>query len=184
MIILDAAPSEVSEITAVQLSLIPLSFTHWKSSRFLESFNVMLLLWTVDGEKSKSLPIVLMSLICCQTADSRSSRPFLDAAFVPNHNYNQPLTSPVWNPSLFYQFSWLLAISCPVPNPCWKVLQVWMTGKAVDLLMKWSRPEKTWNILCSCCLHWNTSLGKFRNPYFYLLFHTVPTFWFWVVYAW
>ncbi len=65
------------------------------------------------------------------------------------------------------------------PNFFWNVLQVWMTGKDVYLQMTWSWPDKTWNILCSYCLQWNTSQSKFRNHYFLFLFaffHTVPTF--------
>ncbi len=41
MTILDAVPPEGSEITVVQLRLAPLSFMHWNSSRFLESFNFL-----------------------------------------------------------------------------------------------------------------------------------------------
>ncbi len=52
----------------------------------------------------------------------------------------------------------------------WNVLQVWMTGKDVYLQMTWSWPDKTWNILCSYCLQWNTSQSKFRNHYFLFLF--------------
>ncbi len=56
------------------------------------------------------------------------------------------------------------------PNFFWNVLQVWMTGKDVYLQMTWSWPDKTWNILCSYCLQWNTSQSKFRNHYFLFLF--------------
>ncbi len=56
------------------------------------------------------------------------------------------------------------------PNFFWNVLQVWMTGKDVYLQMTWSWPDKTWNILCSYCLQWNTSQSKFRNYYFLFLF--------------
>ncbi len=59
-----------------------------------------------------------------------------------------------------------------------------MTGKDVYLQMTWSWPDKTWNILCSYCLQWNTSQSKFRNHYFlfYLLFPYGPNFfWFGVV---
>ncbi len=56
------------------------------------------------------------------------------------------------------------------PNFFWNVLQVWMTGKDVYLQMTWSWPDKTWNILCSYCLQWNTSQNKFRNHYFLFLF--------------
>ncbi len=40
----------------------------------------------------------------------------------------------------------------------------------VYLQMTWSWPDKTWNILCSYCLQWNTSQSKFRNHYFLFLF--------------
>ncbi len=56
------------------------------------------------------------------------------------------------------------------PNFFWNVLQVWMTGKDVYLQTTWSWPDKTWNILCSYCLQWNTSQSKFRNHYFLFLF--------------
>ncbi len=72
--------------------------------------------------------------------------------------------------SLFSQFTSLLALNCSCPNFFWNVLQVWMTGKDVYLQMTWSRPDKTWNILCSYCLQWNTSQSKFRNHYFLFLF--------------
>ncbi len=72
--------------------------------------------------------------------------------------------------SLFNQFTSLLAINCSCPNFFWNVLQVWMTGKDVYLQMTWSWPDKTWNILCSYCLQWNTSQSKFRNHYFLFLF--------------
>ncbi len=56
-----------------------------------------------------------------------------------------------------------------------------MTGKDVYLQMTWSWPDKTWNILCSYCLQWNTSQSKFRNHYFLFFIcvfwqYTVPTF--------
>ncbi len=64
------------------------------------------------------------------------------------------------------------------PNFFWNVLQVWMTGKDVYLQMTWSWPDKTWNILCSYCLQWNTSQSKFSNHYFlfYLRFPYCPNF--------
>ncbi len=107
MTILDAVPPEGLEITVGQFRLAPLSFTHWNSSRFLESFNYVMHCWR-------------------------------------------------WN--------------CSCPNFFWNVLQVWMTGKDVYLQMTWSWPDKTWNILCSYCLQWNTSQSKFRNHYFLFLF--------------
>ncbi len=62
------------------------------------------------------------------------------------------------------------ALNCSCPNFFWNVLQVWMTGKDVYLQITWSWPDKTWNILCSYCLQWNTSQSKFRNHYFLFLF--------------
>ncbi len=70
----------------------------------------------------------------------------------------------------FNQFTSLLALNCSCPNFFWNVLQVWMTGKDVYLQMTWNWPDKTWNILCSYCLQWNTSQSKFRNHYFLFLF--------------
>ncbi len=87
--------------------------------------------------------------------------------------------------SLFNQFTSLLALNCSCPNFFWNVLQVWMTGKDVYLQMTWSWPDKTWNILCSFCLQWNTSQSKFRNHYFLFLFlypYCPNFFWFGVVY--
>ncbi len=184
MTILDAVPPEGSEITVVQLRLAPLSFTHWNSSRFLESFDYVMHCW---GEISKSLPIflwgtlflnisIIFSRICWQTGDPRP-------IFAPNGLdlswmlllYQIIITITCWHQlfqitSLFNQFTSLLALNCSCPNFFWNVLQVWMTGKDVYLQMTWSWPDKTWNILCSYCLQWNTSQSKFRNHYFLFLF--------------
>ncbi len=60
--------------------------------------------------------------------------------------------------------------------------QKWNVGKDVYLQMTWSWPDKTWNILCSYCLQWNTSQSKFRNHFFFLRFPYCPNFfWFGVV---
>ena len=64
MTVLDAAPSEGSEITGVQLRLALLSFTHWNSSRFLQCFNEI---FTVEGEICKSLPIFLWRTLFLNT---------------------------------------------------------------------------------------------------------------------
>ncbi len=128
MTILDAVPPEGSEITVVQLRLAPLSFTHWNSSRFLESFNYVMHCWRWNIQISSYLS--LRNIV----------------------------------------FTSLLALNCSCPNFFWNVLQVWMTGKDVYLQMTWSWPDKTWNILCSYCLQWNTSQSKFRNHYFLFLF--------------
>ncbi len=198
MTILDAVPSEGSEITVVQLRLAPLSFTHWNSSRFLESFNYVMHCWRWNIQ---SLPIflwgtlflnisIIFSRICWQTGDPRPifAPKGLDFSWMLLL-YQIIITITCWhqlfqNTSLFNQFTSLLALNCSCPNFFWNVLQVWMTGKDVILQMTWSWPDKTWNILCSYCLQWNTSQSKFRNHYFlfYLRFPYCPNFfWFGVV---
>ncbi len=145
------------------------------------------MLCTVEGEISKSLPIflwgtlflnisIIFSRICWQTGDPRP-------IFAPKGLdlswrlllYQIIITITCWHQlfqitSLFNQFTSLLALNCSCPNFFWNVLQVWMTGKDVYLQMTWSWPDKTWNILCSYCLQWNTSQSKFRNHYFLFLF--------------
>ncbi len=86
MTILDAVPPEGSEITVVQLRLAPLSFTHWNSSRFLESFNYVMHCWRWNIQISffksnlsiKSIFLwgtlflnisIIFSRICWQTGD-------------------------------------------------------------------------------------------------------------------
>ncbi len=195
MRILDAVPPEGSEITVVQLRLAPLSFTHWNSSRFLESFNYVI---AVEGEISKYLPIflwgtlflnisIIFSRICWQTGDPRPifAPKGLDLSWMLLL-YQIIITITCWHQlfqitSLFNQFTSLLALNCSCPNFFCNVLQVWMTGKDVYLQMTWSWPDKTWNILCSYCLQWNTSQSKFRNHYFLFLFAFSNFFWFGVV---
>ncbi len=168
MTILDAVPPEGSEITVVQLRLAPLSFTYWNSSRFL---NLLIMLCTVEGEISKSLPIflwgtlflnisIIFSRICWQTGDPRPifAPKGLDLSWMLLL-YQIIITITCWHQlfqitSLFNQFTSLLALNCSCPNFFWNVLQVWMTGKDVYLQMTWSWPDKTWNILCSYCLQW------------------------------
>ncbi len=184
MTILDAVPPEGSEITVVQLRLVPLSFTHWNSSRFLESFNYVMHCWRWNIQ---SLPIflwgtlflnisIIFSRICWQTGDPRPifAPKGLDLSWMLLL-YQIIITITCWHQlfqitSLFNQFTSLLALNCSCRNFFWNVLQVWMTGKDVYLQMTWSWPDKTWNILCSYCLQWNTSQSKFRNHYFLFLF--------------
>ncbi len=79
MTILDAVPPEGSEITVVQLRLAPLSFTHWNSSRFLESFNYVMHCWRWNIQISSYLSLrnivlnisIIFSRICWQTGDPR-----------------------------------------------------------------------------------------------------------------
>ncbi len=171
--------SEGSEITVVQLRLAPLSFTHWNSSRFLESFNYVMHCWRWIIQISSYLSlrnIVFKHFQMWQTGDPRP-------IFAPKGLglswmlllYQIIITITCWHhlfqiTSLFNQFTSLLALNCSCPNFFWNVLQVWMTGKDVYLQMTWSWSDKTWNILCSYCLQWNTSQSKFRNHYFLFLF--------------
>ncbi len=152
-----------------------------------DSLNLLIMLCTVEGEISKSLPIflwgtlfvnisIIFSGICWQTGDPRPifAPKGLDLSWMLLL-YQIIITITCWhqlfqNTSLFNQFTSLLALYCSCPNFFWNVLQVWMTGKDVYLQMTWSWPDKTWNILCSYCLQWNTSQSKFRNHYFLFLF--------------
>ncbi len=152
-----------------------------------DSLNLLIMLCTVEGEISKSLPIflwgtlflnisIIFSRICLQTGDPRPifAPKELDLSWMLLL-YQIIITITCWHQlfqitSLFNQFTSLLALNCSCPNFFWNVLQVWMTGKDVYLQMTWSWPDKTWNILCSYCLQWNTSQSKFRNHYFLFLF--------------
>ncbi len=173
-----------SEITVVQLRLAPLSFTHWNSSRFLESFNYVMHCWRWNIQISSYLSLrnivfkhfnnFLTYLL--QTGDPRPifAPKGLDLSWMLLL-YQIIITITCWHQlfqitALFNQFTSLLALNCSCPNFFWNVLQVWMTGKDVYLQMTWSWPDKTWNILCSYCLQWNTSQSKFRNHYFLFLF--------------
>ncbi len=148
-----------------------------------DSLNLLIMLCTVEGEISKSLPIflwgtlflnisIIFSRICWQTGDPRPifAPKGLDLSWMLLL-YQIIITITCWHhlfqiTSLFNQFTSLLALNCSCPNFFWNVLQVWMTGKDIYLQMTWSWPDKTWNILCSYCLQWNTSQSKFRNHYF------------------
>ncbi len=152
-----------------------------------DSLNLLIMLCTVEGEISKSLPIflwgtlflnisIIFSRICWQTGDPRPifAPKGLDLSWMLLL-YQIIITITCWHQlfqitSLFNQFTSLLALNCSCPNFFWNVLQVWMTGKDVYLQMTWSWPDKTWNILCSYYLQWNTSQSKFRNHYFLFLF--------------
>ncbi len=152
-----------------------------------DSLNLLIMLCTVEGEISKSLPIflwgtlflnisIIFSRICWQTGDPQPifAPKGLDLSWMLLL-YQIIITITCWHhlfqiTSLFNQFTSLLALNCSCPNFFWNVLQVWMTGKDVYLQMTWSWPDKTWNILCSYCLQWNTSQSKFRNHYFLFLF--------------
>ncbi len=66
------------------------------------------------------------------------------------------------NKSKSQGLSWYGVVSVPLAK-------VTCTSVMAPLMLK-SWPDKTWNILCSYCLQWNTSQSKFRNHYFLFLF--------------
>ncbi len=184
------------EITVVQLRLAPLSFTHWNSSRFLESFNYVMHCWRWNIQISSYLSLrnivfkhfIIFSCICWQTGDPRPifAPKGLDLSWMLllyHHNYNHLLTSTVSKHIIFNQFTLLLALNCSCPNFFWNVLQVWMTGKDVYLQMAWSWPDKTWNFVFILS-QWNTSQINLEITtfFFYLRFPYFPNFfWFGVV---
>ncbi len=183
MTILDAVPPEGSEITVVQLRLAPLSFTHWNSSRFLESFNYVMHCWRWNIQSSSYLSwgtlflniSISFSRICWQTGDPRPifAPKGLDLSWMLLL-YQIIITITCWHhlfqiTSLFNQFTSLLALNRSCPNFFWKCCGLNdRKGCIFTNDMKW--PDKTWNILCSYCLQWNTSQSKFRNHYFLFLF--------------
>ncbi len=183
MTILDAVPLRDQRSRLFSLGLRPCPL---RTEIPPDSLNLLIMLCTVEGEISKSLPVflwgtlflnisIIFSHICWQTGDPRPifAPKGLDLSWMLL--YQIIITITCWHQlfqitSLFNQFTSLLALNCSCPNFFWNVLQVWMTGKDVYLQMTWSWPDKTWNILCSYCLQWNTSQSKFRNYYFLFLF--------------
>ncbi len=159
MRILDAVPPEGSEITVFSLGLRPCPL---RTEIPPDSLNLLIMLCTVEGEISKSLPIflwgtlflnisIIFSRICWQTGDARPifAPKGLDLSWMLLL-YQIIITITCWHhlfqiTSLFNQFTSLLALNCSCPNFFWNVLQVWMTGKDVYLQMTWSWPDKTWN---------------------------------------
>ncbi len=130
MTILDAVPPEGSEITVVQLRLAPLSFTHWNSSRFLESFNYVMHCWRWNIQISSYLSLrtlflnisIIFSRICWQTGDPRPifAPKGLDLSWMLLL-YQIIITITCWHhlfqiTSLFNQFTSLLALNCSCPN--------------------------------------------------------------------
>ncbi len=113
-----------------------------------DSLNLLIMLCTVEGEISKSLPIflwgtlflnisIIFSRICWQTGDPRPifAPKGLDLSWMLLL-YQIIITITCWHQlfqitSLFNQFTSLLALNCSCPNFFWNVLQVWMTGKDV-----------------------------------------------------
>ncbi len=155
------------------------------------------MLFTVEGEISKSLPIFLWGTLFFKhfnnfltylLANWRSSATSLLLRTRLSWMlllYQIIMTITCWHQlfqitSLFNQFTSLLALNCSCPNFFWNVLQVWMTGKDVYLQMTWSWPDKTWNIVCNeIQVKVNLEITTF---FFYLRFPYCPNFfWFGVV---
>ncbi len=183
MTILDAVPPEGSEITVVQLRLAPLSFTHWNSSRFIESFNYVMHCWRWNIQISSYLSLrnivfnisIIFSRICWQTGDPRPifAPKGLDLSWMLLL-YQIIITVTCWHQlfqitSLFNQFTSLLALNCSCPNffgMCCR--SEWQERMYI---YKWHEVDQTKHeIFCSYCLQWNTSHSKFRNHYFLFLF--------------
>ncbi len=188
MTILDAVPPEGSEITVVQLRLAPLSFTHWNSSRFLESFNCYALLWRWNIQISSYLLwgtlflniSIIFSRICWQTGDLGPSLLLkeLDLSWMLLL-YQIIITITCWHQlfqitSLFNQFTSLLALNCSCPNFFWNVLQVWMTGRMY--IYKWHEVDQTKHeIFCVhiVCNEIQVKVNLEITTFFICVFHTV-----------
>ncbi len=119
--------------------------------------------------------IYIFSRICWQTGDPRPifAPKGLDLSWMLLL-YQIIITITCWHQlfqitSLFNQFTSLLALNCSCPNffgMCCR--SEWQKRMYIYKWRSW--PDKTWNILCSYCLQWNTSQSKFRNHYFLFLF--------------
>ncbi len=199
MTILDAVPPEGSEITVVQLRLAPLSFMHWNSSRFLESFNYVM---HCEGEISKSLPIflwgtlflnisIIFSRICWQTGDPRPifAPKGLDLSWMLLL-YQIIITITCWHQlfqitSLLNQFTSLLALNCSCPNffgMCCR--SEWQERMYI---YKWHEVDQTKHeIFCVhiVCNEIQVKVNlEITTFFFYLRFPYCPNFfWFGVVY--
>ncbi len=168
-----------------------------------DSLNLLIMLCTVEGEISKSLPIflwgtlflnisIIFSRICWQTGDPRPifAPKGLDLSWMLLL-YQIIITITCWHQlfqitSLFNQFTSLLALNCSRPNFFWNVLQVWMTGKDV-LIYKWHEVDQTKHeIFCVhiVCNEIQVKVNlEITTFFFYLRFPYCPNFfWFGVVY--
>ncbi len=166
-----------------------------------DSLNLLIMLCTVEGEISKSLPIflwgtlflnisIIFSRICWQTGDPRPifAPKGLDLSWMLLL-YQIIITITCWHQlfqitSLFKPIYLITSPKLLCHNFFWNVLQVWMTGKDVYLQMTWSWPDKTWifcvHIVCNeIQVKVNLEITTF---FFYLRFPYCPNFfWFGVV---
>ncbi len=152
-----------------------------------DSLNLLIMLCTVEGEISKSLPIflwgtlflnisIIFSRICWQTGDPRPifAPKGLDLSWMLLL-YQIIITITCWHhlfqiTSLFNQFTSLLALNCSCPQLFLECVAGLNDRKGCIFTNDMKLTRQTWNILCSYCLQWNTSQSKFRNHYFLFLF--------------
>ncbi len=170
-----------------------------------DSLNLLIMLCTVEGEISKSLPIflwgtlflnisIISDVFVRQFNKTGDPRPIfapkgLDLSWMLLL-YQIIITITCWHQlfqitSLFNQFTSLLALNCSCPNFFWNVLQVWMTGK--DVYLQWHEvDQKKHEIFCVhiVCNEIQVKVNlEITTFFFYLRFPYCPNFfWFGVVY--
>ncbi len=159
-----------------------------------DSLNLLVMLCTVEGEISKSLPIflwgtlflnisIIFSRICWQTGDPRPifAPKGLDLSWMLLL-YQIIITITCWHQlfqitSLFNQFTSLLALNCSCPNFFWNVLQVWQERMYI---YKWHEVDQTKHeIFCVhiVCNEIQVKVNLEITTFFFIcVFHTVPTF--------
>ncbi len=190
--------AEGSEITVVQLRLAPLSFTHWNSSRFLESFNYVMHCWRWNIQISSYLSwgtlflniSIIFSRICWQTGDPRPifAPKGLDLSWMLLL-YQIIITITCWHhlfqiTSLFNQFTSLLTLNCSCPNFFWMCCRSeWQERMYI---YKWHEVDQTKHeIFCVhiVCNEIQVKVNlEITTFFFYLRFPYCPNFfWFGVV---
>ncbi len=163
-----------------------------------DSLNLLIMLCTVEGEISKSLPIflwgtlflnisIIFSRICWQTGDPRPifAPKGLDLSWMLLL-YKIIITITCWhqlfqNTSLFNQFTSLLALNCSCPNFCRSEWQERM------YIYKWHEVDQTKHeIFCVhiVCNEIQVKVNlEITTFFFYFCFPYCPNFfWFGVVY--
>ncbi len=193
MTILDAVPPEGSDITVVQLRLAPLSFTHWNSSRFLESFNYVMHCWRWNIQISSYLSwgtLLLNISIISHVFVGKTGDPL--PIFAPKGLdlswmlllYQIIITITCWhqlfqNTSLFNQFTSLLALIAHVPTffgMCCR--SEWQERMYI---YKWHEVDQTKHeIFCVhiVCNEIQVKVNLEITTFFFFIcvFHPVPTF--------
>ncbi len=197
MTILDAVPPEGSEITVVQLSLRPCPL---RTEIPPDSLNLLIMLCTVEGEISKSLPIflwgtlflnisIIFSRICWQTGDPRPifAPKGLDLSWMLLL-YQIIITITCWHHLFqshhyFNQFTSLLALNCSVPTflECVAGLND-RKGCIFTNDMKLTRQNMKYFVFILSAMKYKSSKFRITTFFFYLRFPYCPNFsWFGVV---